>query len=275
MNAVSPGYFSTMKIPLLEGRDFTRADERQEAVTAIVNRQFAAHFFPGITAIGKRIGFGTGPGTKLSIEIVGVVADSLYEGPREGVHRQVFVPHGGKNAAAIYVRTRAASGAIYEPIRQIVRSIDGAMPIFEMKTVEGQLDERLLTDRLVAMLSASFGALATLLASIGLYGVMAFVVVRRRKELGIRIALGAQPMGVLWIVMREVLALLAIGLAVGVPAAMALGRYVGATLYGIQPHDPAIAIAAIALLTIVSAIAGLIPARRASRIDPVQAMRYE
>jgi ABC-type antimicrobial peptide transport system permease subunit len=156
-----------------------------------------------------------------------------------------------------------------------VRSIDGAMPIFEMKTVEGQLDEQLLTDRLVAMLSAGFGALATLLASIGLYGVMAFVVVRRRKELGIRIALGAQPMRVLWLVMREVLMLLAIGLVIGVPVAMALGRYVGTALYGIQPHDPAIAIAAIALLTTVSAIAGLIPARRASRIDPVQAMRYE
>jgi predicted permease len=275
MNAVSPGYFATMKIPLLEGRDFTRADEREEAVTAIVNRRFATHFFPNTTAIGKRIGFGTSPDSKLSIEIVGVAADSLYEGPREGVHRQVFIPQGGKNSAAIYVRTRSASGTIYERIRQAVRSIDGAMPIFEMKTVEGQLDERLLTDRLVAMLSAGFGALATLLASIGLYGVMAFVVVRRRKELGIRIALGAQPMRVLWLVMREVLVLLAIGLAIGVPAAMALGRYVGAALYGIQPRDPAIAIAAIALLTTVSAIAGLIPARRASRIDPVQAMRYE
>jgi predicted permease len=275
MNAVSPGYFATMKIPLLEGRDFTRADEREEAVTAIVNRRFATHFFPTTTAIGKRIGFGTGPESKLSIEIVGVVADSLYEGPREGVHRQVFIPQGGKDGAVLYVRTRAASGTIYEQIRRIVRSIDGAMPVFEMKTVEGQLDEQLLTDRLVAMLSAGFGALATLLASIGLYGVMAFVVVRRRKELGIRIALGAQPMRVLWLVMREVLVLLAIGLAVGVPAAMALGRYIGAALYGIQPHDPAIATAAITLLTTVSAIAGLIPARRASRIDPVQAMRYE
>jgi ABC-type antimicrobial peptide transport system permease subunit len=147
--------------------------------------------------------------------------------------------------------------------------------LYGLKTVEGQLDETLLTDRLIAMLSAGFGALATLLASIGLYGVMAFVVARRRKELGIRLALGAQPGFVIWLVLREVLVLLAIGLAVGVPAAMALGRYVAAQLYGIQAHDPAIATGTVLLLTVVSAAAGLIPAQRASRIDPVLALRTE
>jgi ABC-type antimicrobial peptide transport system permease subunit len=144
-----------------------------------------------------------------------------------------------------------------------------------MKTVEGQLDETLLTDRLIASLSAGFGLLATLLASIGLYGVMAFVVARRKKELGIRLALGAQPSLVIWLVMREVLLLLAIGLAVGLPAALALGRFVSTQLYGIQPHDPLIATWTMVLLTVVSAAAGLIPARRASRIDPILALRYE
>ena len=139
------------------------------------------------------------------------------------------------------------------------------MPVYDVKTVQGQLDETLLTDRLIALLSAGFGLLATLLASVGLYGVMAFIVARRRKEIGLRLALGAEPAGVLWIVMREVLLLLAIGLAIGVPAAIGLGRYVSSQLYGIQPNDPWIAIATMVLLTIVSAAAGLIPATRASR----------
>ena len=160
-------------------------------------------------------------------------------------------------------------------IRGEVKRLDAAMPVYEVKTVQGQLDETLLTDRLIALLSAGFGLLATLLASIGLYGVMAFIVARRSKEIGIRLALGAQPSGVLWIVMREVLILLSIGLGVGVPAAIGLGRYVSAQLYGIQPNDPWIAVATIVLLSFVSIAAGLIPAGRASRINPILALRYE
>ncbi len=275
MNSFSPGYFETMKIPLLEGRDFTRADIRENSTVAIVNRRFAEHFFPGRSAVGKRLGRGTGPQSKLTIEIIGVVANSLYEGPREGVRRQVFVPNWGRNSATFYLRTQAASAGAYGMIRNEVKQLNASMPIYELKTVEAQLDETLLTDRLIAMLSAGFGVLATLLASIGLYGVMAFVVARRRKELGIRLALGAQPGLVIWLVMREVLLLLALGLAVGIPAAMALGGYVSTQLYGIQPHDPVIAVATMLLLTIVSAAAGLIPAHRASRIDPILALRHE
>ena len=280
MNAVSPGYFQTMKIPLLDGRDFRIADAKEitgdaDAGVAIVNRRFAEHYFPGRSAVGKRIGWGDGPGTKLSIEIIGVVADALYEGPREGVHRQVFIPNWGKNSAVFYVRIQSASSSAANMIRNEVRQLDSSIPVYGLKTVEGQLDETLLTDRLIAMLSAGFGALATLLASVGLYGVMAFVVARRKKELGIRLALGAQPGFVVWMVMREVLLLLAIGLAVGVPAAMLLGRYVASQLYGLQPHDPAIAGSTVLLLTIISAAAGFIPAQRASRIDPILALRHE
>jgi len=149
------------------------------------------------------------------------------------------------------------------------------MPVYEMKTVEAQLDETLLTDRLIAMLSAGFGLLATLLASVGLYGVMAFVVATRSKELGIRLALGAQSSSVVWMVMREVLLLLGIGLAVGIPAAAGLGRFVASQLYGIQPRDPVIAGSTVALLAMVSVAAGLIPAYRATRIDPILALRCE
>jgi predicted permease len=275
MNSLSPGYFDTMKIPFLEGRDFTQMDVKKDSRVAIVNRAFAEHFFPGHSAVGKHIGFGGGPKTKLDIEIIGVVANSLYEGPREGIHRQAFVPNWGNNSAAFYVRMQTASSAAYSVIRSEVKQIDSAIPVYELKTLESQLDETLLTDRLIAMLSAGFGLLATLLASVGLYGVMAFVVARRRKELGIRLALGAQPGLVIWLVMREVLLLLAIGLAIGIPAAMGLGRYISAQLYGIQGNDPWMAGWTLLLLTLVSAAAGLIPAHRASRIDPILALRYE
>lgn len=275
MNALSPGYFETMRIPLLEGRDFRDADSKERPTVAIVNRRFAEHYFKGASAVGKRLGRGGGPNTKLTIEIIGVVEDSLYEGPREGVRRQVFVPSWGRSGATIYVRTVNASAAAYNVLRNEVSQIDAAMPIYRMKTLEAQLDETLLTDRLVALLSGGFGLLATVLASIGLYGVMAFVVARRKKELGIRLALGAQPGRVIWMVMREVIVLLSIGLAVGIPAAMALGQYVSSQLYGIQPRDPWIAGGTMVLLAVVSGVAGLIPAHRASRIDPILALRYE
>jgi predicted permease len=275
MNALSPGYFETMRIPILEGRDFTLADVKENANVAVVNRKFAEHFFKGGSAVGKRLGRGVGPRTKLTIEIIGVAADSLYEGPREGVRRQVFVPKWGEGSAVFYVRTVSTSSAAYSTIRNELRQLDAAMPLYSLKMLETQLDETLLTDRLVALLSGGFGLLATLLASIGLYGVMAFVVARRKKELGIRLALGAQPGFVVWMVMREVLLLLAIGLAVGIPSAFALGRYVSTQLYGIEAHDPMIAGSTIVLLTVVSALAGLIPARRASQIDPILALRYE
>jgi hypothetical protein len=270
-----------MKIPLLGGRDFRPADARNmdgspdTENVAIVNRKFAEHYFPGQNAVGKRLGSGGGPRSKLNTEIIGVVADALYEGPREGVHRQVFIPNWGKNSTVFYLRTQSASADIFAAVRNEVRQLDAGIPVFEMKTVEGQLDETLLTDRLIAMLSAGFGGVATLLASIGLYGVMAFVVARRRKELGIRLALGAEPASLILLVMREVLLLVGIGLGVGIPSAIALVQYVSAQLYGIKGADPAIAVWAVVLLTVVSAAAGFIPARRASRIDPILALRTD
>lgn len=275
MNAISPGYFQTMGIPLLEGRDFDRRDMREEARVAIVNEKFARHFFGDKSAIGRHLGRGSGPGTKLDIEIVGVVGDALFEGPREGVHRQVFIPNWGNGGAAFYVRASLGTPSVFRGVRNEVKKLDASMPVYQMKTLGGQLDETLLTARLIALLSAGFGFLATLLATIGLYGVMAFVVARRTKELGVRIALGARPSSVIWLVMREVLILLAVGLAVGIPAALGLGRFVAAQLYGVKASDPMIASASIVALAAVAALAGLIPAMRASRIDPILALRYE
>jgi ABC-type antimicrobial peptide transport system permease subunit len=187
----------------------------------------------------------------------------------------VFIPNWGKNDGVFYVRARTASDSLFGTVRAEIKRLDPGMPVYGMKTVEGQLDETLLTDRLIALLSAGFGLLATLLASIGLYGVMAFVVTRRRKEIGIRLALGAQPGAVTRQVMAEVLVLLCLGLALGVPTALALGQYVASQLYGVQVHDATIAVSTIALLSLVSAAAGFVPAHRASRTDPILALRYE
>ena len=275
MNSLSPGYFEAMGIALLQGRDFDRRDVVKDAKVAIVNQKFARHYFGDRSAVGRHLGRGSAPGTKLDVEIVGVVEDTLYEGPREGVRRQVFVPKWGKGGAAFYLRTALPAPQAYAAVRRETRALDASMPIYELKTLAGQLDEILLTERLIALLSAGFGLLATLLAAIGLYGVMAFVVARRTKEMGVRLALGAKPSEVIWLVMKEVLLLVALGLAIGIPSAMALGRYVAAQLYGLPASDPWIAGASMVLLIAVASVAGLIPARRASRIDPILALRYE
>ncbi len=275
MNSISPGYFATMGIPILEGRDFDSRDIRNDANVAIVNRAFARHYFGDRSAVGRHVGWGGGPGTKLTIEIVGVAGDTLYEGPREGVRRQMFVPKWGNQGAAFYVRSSMGSATTYSALRREIKALDASMPVFEMKTLSAQLDQILLTERLIALLSAGFGLLAILLAAVGLYGVMAFVVTRRTKEMGVRMALGARPATVLSLIMKEVLLLLAIGLAAGVPAAIALGRLVATQLYGIKVNDPWIACSAMAVLIAVSGSAGLIPARRASRIDPILALRYD
>lgn len=274
MNSLSPGYFETMGIPLLAGRDFDRADIKEDSKIAIVNRNFAEHFFGDRPAVGRRLGRGRRE-DPLDIEIVGVVEDSLYEGPREGIRRQVFIPNYGNRGVAFYARTTLGSSDAYNAIRAEVQRLDASLPIYEMKTLGKQLDETLLTERLVALLSAGFGLLATLLAAIGLYGVIAFSVARRTKELGLRMALGAQSSSVIWLVMKEVLMLLAIGLAIGIPAALVSARYVSSQLYGVEGTDVITVTAAIGLLLLVSATAGLIPAQRASRIDPMQALRME
>ncbi len=278
MNGVSDGYWKTMGVPLLAGRDFDSRDDGKKVTVAIVNRKFATHFFGNESPIGRHVGFGEGPKSKLDIEIIGVTEDSLYEGPREGVHRQVFVPFrqldypGG---VSFYVRTALDSKTMFSALRDKVRAIDPAMPVYEMKTLESQLDDTLSTERLIALLSAAFGVLATLLAALGLYGVMAFVVARRTKEIGLRMALGASQSGVVWMVLREALILLGIGLAVGVPSAFLLSRYVSSQLFGVKPTDVWTAAAALLILAGVAAGAGWLPARRASAIDPIKALRYE
>jgi predicted permease len=278
MNSISPEYWKTMGIPLLEGRDFDSRDAGKKMTVAIVNRKFAEHFFGSNTPIGRHVGFGDGPKSKREIEIVGVVENTLYEGPRDGIHRQAFIPFLQTDfpaATSFYVRTTMDSSAMFAQLRRTVASLDAAMPIYQMRTLENQLDETLGTERLIATLSVAFGALATLLAALGLYGVMAFAVARRTREIGLRMALGAQRGQVVWMVMREALLLLGIGLAIGAPAAFALSRLVTSQLFSVSPADAGTALLALAVLSLVAAGAGFLPARRASAIDPIRALRYE
>jgi predicted permease len=278
VNFVSPGYFRTMGVPLLEGRDFDARDVSGNGAVCIVNRTFAEHYFPGRSAVGRHMGSSTLRGGKLDVEIVGVAENALFNGPREGLRRQVFFAEPQERYLAgetFYVRTNQDSRQMFGAINNAVRRLDPQMAASEMQTVESQLDQVLLIERLIAMLSAGFGALATLLACVGLYGVMAFVVARRTKEIGVRLALGAMRGSVVWLVMREVLLLLGLGLAVGIPAALALGRFISAQLFGVKENDPWVAAMAVILLSLIATMAGLLPARRASRIDPLLALRYE
>lgn len=288
-NAVSPGYFKTMGIPLTIGRDFNERDAIYEPGdpkhpyppryrVAIVNESYAKHYFGERMPLGRHIGFGIDPGTKTPIEIVGVVKDAKYTGVRDDIPRQVFVPFleddfaGG---AVVYVRTSQPPAAAFGSIRQTLRDIDANVPMYRARTLEHQIESSLLNERLVATLSTGFGVLATLLAVIGLYGVMAYTVARRTREIGVRMALGAVPTDVVWLVMREVLWLVGTGVTIGLVAALGLSRLVQTQLYDIAPHDPATIVAAALALGVGALVAGYIPARRATRVNPVLALRYE
>lgn len=275
---IAPDYFKSLHIPLLAGRDFRPTDAKDTPKVCIVNEKFARRFFKDGLAVGRHVGFGGDPGTKLDIEIVGVARDTKYESMRDEVPLEVYQPYTQMNfvlGMVAYVRTARQPEQTFSSIRQVVNRLDANVPVTDLKTLETQQEESLLTERLVATLSTAFGALATLLAAIGLYGVMAYMVALRTREIGLRMALGAETGDVVWLVMKEVLLLASIGVAIGLPAAYALTRFTKSQLYGIEPNDAftlAIATAGIALVAIAS---GYIPARRATRIDPMRALRWE
>ncbi len=286
-NAVTPGYFRTMGIGLVAGRDFDDRDVRSEAGdpnamppyrVAIVNESFARKYFGDRSAIGRHIGFGINPGTKTPIEIVGIVKDAKYTGVRDEVPRQVyfsFMENDFAGGGVVNVRTTARPESALGSMRQAMHDLDANVPMYNPRTLESQADQSLLNERLIATLSTAFGALATLLAVIGLYGVMAYTVSRRTREIGVRMALGAVPGDVIWLVMREVLTLVGTGIVLGLIAAWGLNRFVSSQLYGVTANDPVTIAAAAALLAAVAMLAGYLPARRATRVNPVLALRYE
>ena len=283
-NLVSPGYWRAMGISLLQGRDFDErdrfdgSDERQPPTRAIVNREFAKHFFGGGSPVGRHIGCCRGSATKLDIQIVGMVENSLYASPRTSLKQQVYFPYLQSNlpkSVTFYVRTVMEPAAAIATLRRAVAKLDRSMPVYETKTLQAQLDETLSTERLIASLSIAFGALATILAAVGLYGVIAFMAARRTKEIGLRMALGAPRGRVLWLVLREALILLGAGLAVGVPCAYVVSHYVSSQLFGVTATDAWTYAGSVATVGLLAAFSGFLPARRACAIDPITALRYE
>jgi predicted permease len=289
MNYIGPGYFGTLGVPLVAGRDFTendtqmvQHDEKPEDMVprvAIINEKFAKRFFGSVAnSIGRHVGYGIDPGTKTDMEIIGVVRDIKYTNLRDDVQPQMFLPYLAEDhlmGMTVYARTSLDPAQFISAVRARVRAMDSNLPVYGMRTMEEQISNSLLIERLIASLSAVFGFLATLLAVIGLYGVMAYTVARRTREIGIRMALGAFQGDVIWMVMREVLVLLGIGLAAGLAGGYELARLVKAQLYGVSGHDPVTVALATVVLAAVACAAGYIPALRASRIDAMRALRYE
>jgi len=290
MNQIGPGYFATLGVPIVAGRDFRLTDnhviKRADATddfdttptTVIINEKFAQRFFAGRNPVGMHLGFGTDPGTHTDMEIIGVVKDIKYTNLRDEIPIQAYVPYMNSpylGGMTIYVRTAGEANQLMSSVRARMRELDANVPIYKMRTMEEQISNSLATERMIASLSTVFGFVATVLAIIGLYGVMSYSVAQRTREIGIRMALGAEQGKVIGMVMREVVTLIAIGIGVGVPAALVLTRVVKSQLYGLEAHDPWTLGLATGLLAMVACAAGYLPALRASRVDPMKALRYE
>jgi predicted permease len=276
VNWISPGFVKTMGIPLVSGRDFTDGDGPGAPRVALISEKMAHYFFGDLNPIGRRFGFGRDKPT--DIEIVGVVRDGKDTSLREDAARQVYIPYsqepelGGMN---VFVRT-AAPGAIgADALRAIVRGFDAGIPVVDIKSMRAVANESLFVDRIVAILTAAFGGLATLLAAVGLYGVMSYAVARRTREIGLRMALGAARGSVIWLVMREVTVLVAVGLAFGLPMAVGFSRAIHSQLFQVSPADPLTLVLASSTLAVVALLSGLLPASSASKVDPMLALRHE
>jgi predicted permease len=281
-NAVSPGFFATLGVRVLAGRDFNPSDYRAIGEggpprTAIVNQAFVKRYLAGRDPLGVRIARGGGAsGVTPSSTIVGVVGDISYRGVRDN-SEQVFFPlfDSDDTGATFYIKVRGAPEQAIPSIRRLVRQDDPRLPIFWFRTLDDQVNRSLSTERLLAALSGSFGALALLLSLIGLYGVMSFVVTRRTREIGIRLALGATGASAIRLVLRDAVAMIAVGIAIALPCVAALGKLVQSQLFGVTATDPATIAAAALVLAAGALVAAFIPAWRASNVSPTDALRLE
>ena len=273
-NVVGQDYFTAMGIPLTLGRGFGAQDTAKSQKVAVVSEAMAQRFFPNSSPLGKRFGLGR---SRDQIEVIGVVKDAKYESLTERLRPMAYYPHSQRpdSLSNFVVRFNGAPDAVIPQVRQTVKQVNRNLPIDEVVSLSEHVGRSLVQQKLVARLASFFGLLALLLACLGLYGVMSYTVARRTNEIGIRMALGAQRRSVLWLVLREALTLVIVGLVFGLMASFAATKTTSTLLFGLKPNDPlTIALATLLLIT-VAALAGYLPARRASRVDPMTALRDE
>jgi putative ABC transport system permease protein len=276
--SVSPGYFSTMGMPLLAGRELNDQDRAGTHRVAVVNESFARHFFGNPQqALGHYLGNGGGQ-VKTDIEIVGVVKDARHTGVRQEILRTVFTPYLQEpilRGMAFYVRTWQAPEAAEATIQRAMQALDTKLVLDNFRTMDNQVDDNLSAERTVAMLASSFGALAIFMAAVGLYGILAYSTAQRTREIGIRIALGAARSSVMRMVLIEVLWLAGISVVLALPASLLLAHAIRSQLFGISSSDPLTLGLGIGLMALVATASAAIPARRAAKVDPMVALRYE
>jgi len=275
---VSPGYFSTLGVPLLSGREFNEGDGPGKSKVAMISEAMAKKYFVGRNPLGLHFAFGAGNDIKPNIEIVGVVKDVKQDHVRSGDVPYIYLPYAQQptiREMTFYTYTQQDPLLAVSALRSTVRDLDANLPIYSLKTMERVVDEDLFGERMVAALSATFGTLAALLAAMGIYGVLAYLVVQRTREIGIRMALGAETGHVRFLIVKEVGTMVLLGVAVGLPLAYGLARLSESLLFGVRAGDPTVYALGLALIALIALAACYIPARRATRVDPLVALRYE
>ena len=274
-NTIGPGYFSTLGVPLIAGREFTASDVTGATRVAIVNQTFARKFGLGSDAVGKFMGIGSG---ELDMQIVGLVTDAKYSEVKQEVPPLFFTPYRQNEnigSMTFYARTARDPGEVLRAIPTVIRRLDPTLPVQDLKTLDQQVLDNIVLDRVIGLLSAAFAALATVLAAVGLYGVLAYTVAQRTREIGLRMALGADGSRVRAMVLWHMGRLTIIGGVLGLVAAIGIGRVASSLLFGMEGHDPTVVAVAVAVLGAVALAAGYVPALRASQVEPMQALRYE
>ena len=278
INWVSPEYLKTVGTPLVAGRYFDDRDREDAAKTAIINEELARRFAEGRSPIGLRLAMGSGNALQYDIEVVGVVRNSKYRELKEKDQPILYLPYRQGQSLSymcFFVKTQTPSASVGTAVREAVRRMDPALPVFDMMTMQEGIDQSVAGERVLASLSASFGGLAVLLSALGLYGLMAYSVSRRQRDLGIRLALGADGKQLMTLVLREALGLVAIGLLLGAALGLGLGRFVESELFGLKASDPGVVAAAGAVLFLAGVLAAWIPAQRVLGLNPLQALRHE
>jgi len=272
---VLPNFFDVMGIPLLTGRQFTERDDDKAPKVVMLNSAAVRKYFPDENPIGRRIG--GSPEENATMEIVGIVRDVKYNSVRDEVPPTMYVPYRQTSGGGVMLEVRTAGDPVSAMggIREAVRRIDPNLPIMDMSTQMEQIERRFLQEKLFAQANAFFGGLAVLLAAVGLFGLMSYSVARRTNEIGIRMALGARSQDVLTLVMRESMTLVIVGIVIGLAVALGASRLVKTLLFGLAPTDVFSLMTAILVMIAVSAFAGYLPARRASRVDPMVALHQE